>query len=137
MSDLREEYTPKLLRPLHLFLWSTSIVIVIGAGLSFIFENWAIFSRTGSLIVILGLFLAKWDLENLINSKIPINELIQEISVKKNKVLSEKAINKVKENFKIRVISEIKPKYLRFEIYIITIGTLIWGFGDLIQKTYS
>jgi hypothetical protein len=128
--------------PLYLGVAVTAILFVIGGLFSYTTKDWTIFSRVGSLIVILGLLIAKWDLDNLIKSKIPLNliEDLIHVNAKKlipNKQLSESDIAEIKEKTHLSIVEDIKPKYRSGEIYIVSLGTLIWGFGDLVQKIHT
>ena len=142
------------------------ILTIIGVVLSIRYDQWLIFSRCGSLIVLVALFLAIIDhsgwaetLYKITEPKLTQNknpkiekrikdEIVDEIQ-KCNLTLSEEEIsfftwlayklelNSYREQFPARFGSFLKSIMQKHELIIATYGTLIWGFGDLIGSLIS
>jgi hypothetical protein len=142
------------------------ILTIIGVVLSIRYDQWLIFSRCGSLIVLVALFLAIIDhsgwaetLYKITEPKLTQNknpkiekrikdEIVDEIQ-KCNLTLSEEEIsfftwlayklefNSYREQFPARFGSYLKSIMQKHELIIATYGTLIWGFGDLIGSLIS
>ena len=142
------------------------IITVIGVVLSIRLNQWLIFSRCGSLIILIALFLALIDHSgwaktlykitepNLTQNQNPKtekrikNEIVEELQ-NCNLTISEKEINfftwlaykqelsTYREHFPTRFGVYLKSFMQKHELIIATYGTLIWGFGDLIGSLIS
>ena len=109
---------------------------IIGVLVSVNFDNWHWFSRSGSLIVICGLFIAKWDFENLIKEN-DLGILESSITHHIEKMFpgtepKKEDVETIKEALHIKLVGFVKPIYVKGEIFIVSLGTVIWGFGDLV-----
>ena len=168
-TDHDEKEKAKMIFPFWILAvgWLLVVILtVIGVVLSIRYDQWHIFSRCGSLIVLVALFLAVIDHSGwaktlykitepeLTQNKNPKtekriqNEIIDEIE-KCNLTFSEKEIsfftwlsyklelNTYREHFPARFGSYLKSVMQKHELIIATYGTLIWGFGDLIGNLIS
>jgi len=125
----------------------TSIIIAVtGFTLGYIFDG-VYFSRSGSLIVVVGVIFGLLDLpsrladiDSWVKKQASIHK--QEI-LNKNKTdgvseqQSEQAYDDVIDEMTTVIKSKAKKrrqKIVRIEGAILVVGTLIWGFGDLINK---
>ena len=143
--------------------WFIMVLIALtGVILSVNYSDWSIFSRAGSLIVVLALTLALIDYssvsKNVINEARKIggdkasNEAIENI---KNMIMNDlKNHGVVKTDGEINYMAEtlstdywerlpmrlggfFKMQAVKTEITIAVIGTVIWGFGDLVGSILS
>ena len=131
----------KMIVPLVIGVIAAILIISVGISLSIYLQNWNWFSRFGSLVVVSGLFLAKWDFENLImeSDLTFVDKIIYENAkiIIPNKTLDDDSFIEVKNRVKKLMSNHIKPAYTKAEIFIITVGTIIWGFGDLLQSIFT
>jgi NADH:ubiquinone oxidoreductase subunit K len=128
----------KELTPLIHSIIVSVIVIVLGVILSFISKDWTWFSRSGSLLVVIGIIVAANDINKslavLEDSKFSeqILERIKEIRPD----VEENEINNRKEEI-LGLLKELMTQfYRRIELAILITGTIVWGFGDLIGTLY-
>lgn len=116
-----------------------SLLIVCFAGIipSFLLEDWGWFSRSGALLIIFAIFIVWLDYKGSIN-----NALDRVLSgfddyLKKEKIESHE---KIKRNISLKfdeVRDANKRMFNKIEFFIVGIGTLIWAYGDLINKFYA
>ncbi len=126
------------LEPLMNGLIASLIVTLIGILLSYNSGDWTWFSRSGSLLVVIGIIVAVKD----------INKSLAELEDRK---LTDYLLEKLKErrpdideneihDSKKEIMELTKEKiaifYRRVEVSILITGTVIWGFGDLIGSLY-
>ena len=109
-----------------------SIVMLLGGGvISFEFSNWSWFSRSGSLVVVIGIFLT--------SSQIIENNR----QLKSRRHYHEQNFNRdYAEDMKRQTLArsrsldeDIWASGLR-GLYLLVIGTVVWGFGDLVGALY-
>ena len=124
---------------------ATILLSVMGVALSISLKDWQCFARSGSLIVILGIIVAWKDitgnLQAYINAIIDVlAKKIQEIengstrgllySGRKN---SEDKSRLKSYNDKLQELDRLMKLRLKtLEVFILILGTLVWGYGDLI-----
>ncbi|HCG7163509.1 TPA: hypothetical protein NJ349_004694 [Vibrio parahaemolyticus] len=147
--------TYKLPLRIKLMVWFLALSIMgIGAYLSHLERDWMLFARSGSLVVVVSLSLAAFGFgQKFINSVVkmvePVALKIVAMQVSKRPYLygvqaglkdEELAaiIEKVTRE-RITSINTIMHKRLaqsvqKTEFVIAALGTLVWGFGDLIGK---
>lgn len=118
----------------------TIILIALGIWLSFYFQNWGIFSRFGSLIVVHAIFFSI--LENRLTNK--IHRFIAVIILKEKQKAMEKVADppekmliglryeQTKDNLQDALQQSFQMKFEGLELGIFFLGTLIWGWGDLL-----
>ena len=128
------------------------ILIIFGVLPSLLFRNWEWFSRSGSLLVIFGVYIAWRDYKGeidgaLSNIKTRLKELhkekIKDINEKEKGIINPvvkkgKADNKLSEavDFIHSTQDSNKSMYENLEFGIIFLGTVIWGYGDLLNTIY-
>lgn len=146
---------------IFIILFSSVIIsiAILGTGiwLSFASSDWTIFSRSGSLLVIVALIMALTDHSGWLRKIIKIgdNSLSEkakeefkrafsknieedlkrfEIVKSKNEIdyLTDVKVQDYLQNFPNRIGIEIRKSIQKYELSIAIIGTLVWGFGDII-----
>jgi hypothetical protein len=108
-----------------------SILIVSIAGIlpSILFEEWEWFSRSGALLIVYGVYIVWLDYEGWINNDL---ETLKSGVIKKFGEKSEQYLKLFDE-----VRDANSKRYDKFEFIIISTGTVIWGYGNLINNIYS
>lgn len=135
--------------------WSlTTLICVFGVLASFHWEDWVHFARAGAVIVVLSLALeASGYIDRYVSKLLKhvsiISSQIVLMQVKRNKHMyglkgdeSEEQLAQVAKKENSRRLTDIGNvaenqfyKNLRkLEFTIATIGTIVWGFGDLIES---
>lgn len=128
-------------------------VTVAGVWLSLSYEDWSIFARFGSVVVVIALLLAVYDHFSwarslstlslaLINEQVDdifvkdIREALENHGIEKSEseisYLAEQKSKAYHELFPYRFSHHLKSLFQRNELLIGVYGTLVWGFGDLI-----
>lgn len=104
----------------------SSTVFVSGAWLSFVQNDWSWFARSGSLIVVIGIFLTSSQIiEN--SRRLKTRRSYREHNF--NRDFAEDIKRGTLE--RSRALDEdIWENGLR-GLYLLVVGTLVWGFGDL------
>lgn len=124
---------------------ATIFTLFIGYIVSYIFDNPMIFSRCGSIVVCIGIYWGMKDYPGLVDKFRDFAESIKqsEISIIEDKLIkSGMSIEEVKK-FKTAKLAEVdktlninltklKHRFFMLEAYILCLGTLVWGFGDLL-----
>lgn len=139
------------------FSWiAVAGVTVAGVWLSLSYENWSIFARCGSVVVVIALLLAVYDHFSWARS---LSQLAQSVAKQKesgdtfvkdireglgshgvekseNEIsfLAEQKSKSYHENFPYRYSYHMKSVFQKNELLIGVYGTMVWGFGDLIGK---
>ncbi len=106
------------------------IVIFIGLAVSYILDDWQWFSRTGSLIVILGIYL----------TSIQIIENNRRLTARHHKMRRDGNFQRDWAEDKQKQILSHDPSH-EIETWVmgkcgfnlLIVGTFIWGFGDLLS----
>ena len=164
-----KEAMVKVVLPVFLngFGWIFTIAItIIGILLSLKNHDWTIFSRCGSLIVVVALFLVIIDYSKSASALFKIAEprlvdnknekILNEIKTDVLKGLSENNLSKTqdevnfianiiydykmqnyKEQFPTRVGGYFKNSLQVNELLIGVFGTIVWGFGDLVPILFN
>jgi len=121
-------------KPLRKWPYIIGFIFIVGIILSFYNNEGSWFSRSGSLIVICGLLIARWDFTSKIYEE-DLNSLNPSIirNCKKSYlIIDAQTIENIKKGLRTRILEYTKPKFRSVELITIAIGTFIWGFGDLI-----
>lgn len=121
--------------PLLLARVAAFAIAGLGVVLSLWLDEWGWFSRAGSLIVLCGLILANWEYFSL-----TIGDMLEFAHPVVKRRLNDHGISTGEDNYRAEVekqvrkelIDRFRPDYLSAELRIVTAGTAIWGFGDLI-----
>jgi ABC-type phosphate transport system permease subunit len=109
--------------------YSTAVVtLAVGVFLSIKLNDWSWFSRSGSLVVINGILLTSYQ----------IIQHIQALSHYQYQRQRESQFqrdwaNEEKHHF-IRDDHESRWKSEKYGLYMLIMGTLVWGFGDLLNQ---
>ncbi len=104
------------------------------------------FARSGSLIVVIGIVLGLFDIPSRLNSvdlwakaeaekikeKIMEENIQNGMSREKAEESFDKAVNESVKEIK-KLAKKKKFRLMAVEAFILSAGTLIWGFGDLIN----
>ena len=104
----------------------SALVLVAGIGLSFEQDDWTWFARSGSMIVVIGIFLTSSQIiENSRRLRIRRNHHEQSFrrdfaeDIKRGTLERSRSLDE-----------DIWENGLR-GFYLLIVGTLVWGFGDL------
>jgi hypothetical protein len=110
--------------------YSISLVTLTGIFPSVYFADWVWFSRCGSLLVVYGVYIVWLDYQGGIDDGLTkvTNAAKQKIGGKQSQDL----LNTIES-----IRASNKKQYQTMEFLILGLGTLIWGYGDLIGKLYS
>jgi hypothetical protein len=122
-----------------IILVSVCIIFFTGILPSIILNEWLWFSRSGSLLTIFGILIVWLDYKGDINNDLNLVFSGFQDYLKEQNELDEKQ--------KVKIENEIRDKFnevnrrtiKRFksiEFLIIGMGTLIWGYGDLINNIF-
>ena len=142
---LKEKFNQSpLIKHYQRIAWASPLVIIaISIFISIYFSSWDHFSRAGSLIVVIGIFIAIKDISGDIYEiskrdyftmseffeigdigkfdKDEINEFVEK----------SRSVEKTKEE-NIKFSRYASRRFRRMEAALLTGGTIIWGYGDLI-----
>ena len=113
---------------------ASACAALFGLWLSLWTGDWRWFSRSGSLIVVCGLALAKWDFESVIR-----NDNLDEFDAMIDKStieldsghVTDQYRQEIKEDIRDSFVRVVRPRFSKAELYIVGVGTLVWGFGDI------
>lgn len=130
---------------------------LLGIGLSLLYENWNIFSRSGSLIIICALLLALFDFasstkqffdkvrdilgkeyrkKELERGRQLVREEMKKYGLTKSEeeiaYLADKKLESYWEGFPARFERVLNLRFVSSEVSLAIIGTLISSFGDLL-----
>lgn len=119
-----------------------SIFIILFTGIlpSVMQNEWLWFSRSGSLLTIFGIFIVwidyKSDVKNDLNLVFSgfINYLKNQTDLEGNQIND--ISNEIKDKFD-EVNKKNMKRFKNIEFFLIGIGTLIWGYGDLINNIFN
>jgi energy-coupling factor transporter transmembrane protein EcfT len=119
-----------------------SIFILLLAGIipSLISCDWVWFSRSGALLVIFGIFIIWLDyqssIENDLNTVFDGFEKYLIDSTEENTESREKIKTEIQDKFN-KVKEANKKRFQNIEFFTVALGTLVWGYGDLINKVVT
>lgn len=122
-------------KPLIKWFYIIPVIFITGIIISYYCNEWSWFSRSGSLIVICGLLIARWDFTNNINEEnldILNPYFIKHCKRRGDGTLDPQRLEDTKKELRTQLFLYTKSEYRSAELIIIAIGTFIWGFGDLI-----
>jgi len=135
--------SPAIIRYQRIAWISLLVICTISISLSMYFENWEHFSRSGSLIVLVGAYIAYKDLSGDIykltgDNYVTFTELLHIGNIEsldyetQGELLetSEKTDKNVKNNKQFARYASGKLRKL--EASFIVFGTIIWGYADLV-----
>ncbi len=108
--------------------FSVGILSIMGLLPSIYSCNWGWFSRSGSLLVVYGVYVVWRDYQGRID-----------FTLTEVEVAAKRKLGDVSEELS-QTISQIKTSnkelYQTMEFSIFGVGTLIWGYGDLVGGLY-
>ncbi len=119
---------------------SISIFILLVTGIipSLILSEWGWFSRSGALLVIFGIFIVWLDYKGSIDKSLDnVFSGFKDYLSDSDKNLSTEEIDRMAKEIhgKFNEVSDAtKKRFQNIEFFIVAIGTLIWGYGDLVNK---
>jgi len=114
-----------------------SISVFTGILPSIISSDWGWFSRSGAILVIFGLYIIWLDYESDLNDNLDILLSGFNKHLVENTEEDEASIERIEANVSDKfneVRKATKNRFQNIEFLIVAIGTLIWGYGDLINK---
>ena len=124
--------------------WIIPLCILMASIILSVYESsWAHFSRAGSLIIVVGIYIAFEDLSGAIysranNDHFKMSEILENACVfqMENNELTE-LIKSAKEVERInrenrRFSAYVSQKFRTMEAILLVSGTIIWGYGDLV-----
>jgi len=120
-----------------IFIILLGILVLAGMAPSIVCSDWTWFSRSGSLVVIFGVFIVWLDYKGGIDEALDnvlsgYKEHLQN-SEDLTEEQKEKFGKEVQEKFgEVSVLNE--KRFQNIEFYVIALGTLIWGYGDLLGE---
>jgi len=100
-----------------------SITLLVGAFLSINLNDWQWFSRCGSLVVVIGIILTSQQIIQHIHN---LDRNRGSVGVQRDWADADKR-RLISEDSEQQWLSE------KYGLYMLIIGTLVWGFGDLIN----
>jgi len=106
-----------------------SIILVLGVLPSYVLHDWTWFSRSGSLLVVYGLYVVWIDIRGDVHGAL---EQVKEAAIKKYGEGAQEVVGLTAE-----IQTQNRNLYRTLEFIVIGVGTLIWGFGDLPNVLYS
>jgi|GEM_PF-1637383 len=121
---------------------SISIFILLLAGIipSIILYDWVWFSRSGALLVIFGIFIIWLDyqssIENDLNTVFDSFEKYLLNANEKDTESREKTKTEIQGKFN-EVKKANKKRFQNIEFFTVALGTVVWGYGDLINKVVT
>jgi ABC-type methionine transport system permease subunit len=133
-NQLIKELLNKHKKPLRKWPFIIGLIILTGIILSICDDQWNWLSRSGALVVICGLLIARWDFTSKINEE-DLDSFLPSIirNIKANYgTVTPQMIENVKKDLRVKMIEYTKPQYISMEFIIIAFGIFVWGFGDLI-----
>ncbi len=113
------------------------ISFFLGVVPSIVLSDWTWFSRSGALLVIFGVYIVWLDYKGDVNKDLEtllsgFNQYLinhtkdSEADIKKIEAKISEKLNKVR--------TATEKRFQNIEFFIVAIGTLIWGYGDLINN---
>jgi hypothetical protein len=102
-----------------------TIVLVFGVLPSFLWEDWVWFSRSGSLLVTYGLYVVWCDIQSDVHEAL---EKVKETASEKFGGVSTEVMDIATD-----IQAQNRKLYRTVEFVVIGIGTVIWGYGDLLN----
>ena len=118
------------MNPLSKIITIIAVLIILLAGVlpSIIQCNWEWFGRSGALLTAYGITITYLDVAGFLNK---ISEYIairmdEAIESADTSGFSQEEIEKKKND----ILNSIKKSVMRTEFMVLTVGTLIWGYGD-------
>ena len=121
-----------------------SFLILASTGLvpSFIFNDWSWFSRSGALLVVFGLLVVWFDYQRSLNKDLDtllsgFEEYLQKQTDLQDAPDMQRRIYKQTSDKFDEVRQANKKRFQNIEFIVIGIGTLIWGYGDLLGVLFQ
>lgn len=121
------------------------VIICVSIWLSVTFSDWGLFSRSGSLVILVGIYVAYYDFSGKIYQRVShdgfsmseffeigslskfSDEELKEFAQKAREAENTREHNRKFSNY-------VSEKFIKMEVILVSAGTFISGFGDLIFK---
>ena len=146
---------------------SITILFIFGVVPSVINSDWAWFGRSGALLVIFGVYVVWLDYKSQVDKDLDtvlggFEEYLKKLTLEQNReswisLFESQSIKYTEEQLarlletptdinktvqtvsvKFKEVSKLTHKRVQnVEFLVLVLGTLIWGYGDLINKLYS
>lgn len=143
----------KKIMPCHIYkngaIVCSVIVALIGIFVSIFLDEWMCFGRSGSVITVIAIYFASCEFRKKIEKAPSLaNEIFDEnkeqyLEIFQHEISAENK-EKILNLVKTQAIQEIEQiskdtydKFLKVETVIFIVGTLIWGFGDLLNLLFQ
>jgi hypothetical protein len=110
--------------------FSIFLLTLTGIFPSLYFADWVWFSRSGSLLVVYGVYIVWLDYQSGIDGG--LTNVANAAKEKFSEQQSQELLSTIES-----IRTSNKKQYQTMEFLILGVGTLIWGYGDLIGKLYS
>lgn len=144
-KQLKERFkkSPYIKRYLRIAWIVPSLIVAISIIISISQSDWGHFSRAGSLIVVVGIYIAIMDLSGGIyelsrNNYFTMSEFLEFGNIVNfEKEDLDELIKKAKEVEKTKKENNAFATYVsqifkKIEAVLLVIGTIIWGYGDIV-----
>ena len=146
---------------------SITILFIFGVVPSVINSDWAWFGRSGALLVIFGVYVVWLDYKSQVDKDLDtvlggFEEYLKKLTLEQNReswisLFESQSIKYTEEQLarlletptdinktvqtvsvKFKEVSKLTHKRVQnVEFLVLVLGTLIWGYGDLINKLYA
>ena len=146
---------------------SITILFIFGVVPSVINSDWAWFGRSGALLVIFGVYVVWLDYKSQVDKDLDtvlggFEEYLKKLTLEQNReswisLFESQSIKYTEEQLarlletptdinktvqtvsvKFKEVSKLTHKRVQnVEFLVLVLGTLMWGYGDLINKLYS
>jgi hypothetical protein len=164
LDDLEEPKGPGIGLPpgFKRRVWAAAIALMLlGAAVSVFWQDWSWLARTGALITVLTLFVSTFDIKSLaafvfgpsIDEVVDVAAIRQSIHDEMHKAphrfgigrqLTEQQFRDVIEQERLRrrtrlrdiFEEELRADLAKLGLMLGSIGTLLWGFADLLPKCW-
>lgn len=144
-KELREQFKKSpYIRRFHRISWALPVIIVaISVLLSIHESSWDHFSRAGSLIVVIGIYIAIMDLSGSLyersrNNYFTMSEFLEIGNIAEfdraeldHLIAKAKDVEKTNSDNKV-FLNHVSRKFRNMEASLVMGGTIIWGYGDLV-----
>lgn len=120
-----------------IFVILLAILVLAGMVPSILSSDWIWFSRSGSLVVVFGVLIVWIDYKGGINDALDTVLSGYKEHLRNSEDLTENQKDKFGKEVegKFNEVSVLTEKqFQNIEFYVIALGTLVWGYGDLVSK---
>jgi hypothetical protein len=138
--------SPLIRKYLYISIFIPLIIILVSIIFSMYFKDWGLFSRSGSIIVIVGIYIAYKEFSGKIYELSTDNYLTMKDLLELRNIhllddqdyidgqIKQENINAKKNNNIRKFAKYAGSKFRAMELALLASGTFIWGYGDLIMN---